>query len=174
MKRFSVKYFVQGEVNFDLTTLIPIFHKWIQQHSLPGLLIDVADYRHVHQGPGILLISHEADYVFEQRGGNPSLTYVSKQPQAADLSTRLILAFETLKVACGLLEGEPGLNTLRFNYEAAEIIFLDRLNAPNRPQAFEALRSDLQTAASTLFGSNAVQPDSVEKDPRKCLTVRFQ
>src|ERR1700689_1480437 len=46
----------------DLEPLIPIFHSWIEGKIFEELLLDVADYRHVPEGPGVVLIGLQADY----------------------------------------------------------------------------------------------------------------
>lgn len=173
MKRFSVKQFIQGNVPFDSDALIPVFHRWIQQRLLPELLIDVADYRHVKNGPSVLLIGHEADYVFDERYGQAGLAYIYKRPSADSLPMLLHHAFERLNHAVQLLEAESSLNGVRFENTTLQLIFLDRLNAPNRPEIFETLRQDVLNTATQWFQTNKVQLDSTEADPRKCLTVQI-
>ena len=46
------------------------------------MLIDVADYRHVPAGPGVLLIGHEANYSLDNRREPPR---PAVQPQKAAL-----------------------------------------------------------------------------------------
>ena len=172
-KRFSVKYFVEGESSFDLAVLTPIFHRWIQQHSIEGLLIDVADYKHVFQGPGIILIGHEADYAFDLKDGRPGLRYIRKQSAAESLTDSFQLAFRLALAASKKLETEPELNGVRFNTAEAEIVFLDRLNVPNTPETLKRLLGDIQAAASAQYQTKTVQVESVESDTRKSLTVRI-
>ncbi len=172
-KRFSVKYFVEGDLGFDLAVLTPVFQRWIQQHSVEGLLIDVADYKHVFQGPGIVLIGHEADYAFDLKDGRPGLRYIRKQLPSESLADSLRLAFRLALAASKKLEAEPQLNGVRFNTAEAEIVFLDRLNIPNTPDTFERLRGDLQAVASSQYQTETVQVDAVESDPRKPLTVHI-
>ena len=64
-----------GAGTVDLAAAIPVFHRWIQQQALPGLLLDVADYRHVPEGPGVVLVAHEAIYGLDQGGGRLGLLY---------------------------------------------------------------------------------------------------
>jgi hypothetical protein len=64
-----------------LKDYIPVFHGWIQRQVLPGhLLIDVHDYSHVHHGPGILLVAHEANLSVDEAEGRRGLVYIRKQP----------------------------------------------------------------------------------------------
>ena len=177
-KRFSVKYFVDGgaassALNFDLDVLTPIFQRWIQEHSVEGLLIDVADYKHVLNGPGILLIGHEADYSFDLKGGLPGILYTRKRDLLGAFSEDLATALRLLTDAARKLESEPAVNGLRFGYDEVIVSFLDRLETPNTPEAFDSVSDELHAAASALFGSDSVQVESIETDPRKVLTVRL-
>lgn len=171
--RFSVKYFVRGAVRFDIALLVPIFQRWIQQHSVEGLLIDVADYKHVKDGPGIALIGHEGDYSFDLRGGRPGLLYVRKRAHLGSFLDDLNNALQLASTAAQTLESESSLKRLRFNYDEVEIAFLDRLNTPNTPDVLDALRADLETTARGLFQSDAVVIESTQTDVRKVLTVRL-
>jgi hypothetical protein len=49
-----------------LPEIVPVFHRWITERALGEVLIDVADYRHVFQGPGITLIGHESTYHLDE------------------------------------------------------------------------------------------------------------
>ncbi len=59
-KRISVSYLIEEKV--DLAAFIPLFQVWIREQSLPDLLVDVANYVHVPQGPGLIVVGHEGDY----------------------------------------------------------------------------------------------------------------
>jgi len=73
--RIKIKYFVQEPENVDLPAFVPLFHRWIQNQSGDDLLIDVADYKHVPNGPGVLLMGHQADYALDMSQGRPGLIY---------------------------------------------------------------------------------------------------
>ena len=62
VQHVNVKFFVDGELNVDWERFIEVFHVWIAEQSTDELLIDVADYRHVPMGPGVILVGHEEDY----------------------------------------------------------------------------------------------------------------
>src|SRR3954465_5689913 len=65
--RTQVKFFLttaEGVANadgIDLAAFAPVFQRWIQQKSVEGQFVDVADYRHVFEGPSIVLIGHDSD-----------------------------------------------------------------------------------------------------------------
>jgi hypothetical protein len=62
--RIAIKFFVESDPRaaVDLEPFIPMFHRFVQQGSVEGLLVDVADYAHVRDGPGVILIGHDVDY----------------------------------------------------------------------------------------------------------------
>ncbi len=45
-----------------LDEVVPLFHKWVRSTVFEDVLVDVADYRHVSSGPGVILIGHECNY----------------------------------------------------------------------------------------------------------------
>src|SRR5688572_5034855 len=72
-QRLSVKFFVKGNMPVDLAPFTPLFHRWIQNNTVEGLLVDVADYKHVPDGPGVVLIGHDVDYGLDLTAGKPGL-----------------------------------------------------------------------------------------------------
>jgi len=89
--KFGVKLFITNPGAKPLKDFIPVFHGWIQRQGVPGhLLIDVHDYSHVHHGPGILLVSHEANLSIDETEGRRGLVYLRKQP--ADLAGTIAAA----------------------------------------------------------------------------------
>lgn len=79
--KFGIKLFITNPAAKPLKDFIPVFHGWIQQQALPGhMLLDVHDYSHVHHGPGILLVSHEANLNIDEADGRRGLVYLRKQP----------------------------------------------------------------------------------------------
>ncbi|MCG8364404.1 MAG: hypothetical protein MJA27_13865, partial [Pseudanabaenales cyanobacterium] len=64
VQHVNVKIFLKGpEVSKE--DAINVFHSWIQDQKLDDQLIDVADYSHVPEGPGVMLIGHNAFYSFD-------------------------------------------------------------------------------------------------------------
>jgi len=60
LQHINVKLLVIEPAKVDLGAVIPIFHQWIQDQIFDELLLDVANYSHVPEGPGVVLIGHEA------------------------------------------------------------------------------------------------------------------
>ena len=73
--KYDLKLFLQDSSQVNLEAFIPVFHDWIQHQRLDELLIDVVDYRHVHDGPAVMLIAHDAHYAIDVADGRMGLLY---------------------------------------------------------------------------------------------------
>ena len=80
LQHINVKIFVDGELTVDPERFIELFHRWVATQAMAEMLIDVADYRHVPNGPSVVLVGHEADYVLDNTGGRYGLVYNRKAP----------------------------------------------------------------------------------------------
>ena len=153
LQHINVKIYVEGELQVDPGRFIDVFHLWIQQKTLEGLLIDVIDYRHVPSGPGVILIGHEADYSMDNAGNRYGLLYNRKSPLAGSNADRLRQALWCAANACRLLENEFAADgSLKFNCQEFELFVNDRALAPNTAETFEAIQPDLESFLKTALG----------------------
>ena len=176
LQHVNVKLFLADAAGLDLEPLIPIFHSWISGGAFNELLLDVADYRHVPSGPGVMAIGFEADYSVDHAGGRLGVRYNRKTAVEGDNSFALQHAARAALTACQRLEEEPHLGgKLRFDGREIEIFVNDRLLAPNRTETFEAARPDLEAFAQKLFhgGEYSLSYDS-SRDPRSLFSVTLK
>ncbi len=168
--RLEVKYFLEPGAAIEPGRIIPIFHDWIRSRSVDGLLIDVADYRHVPDGPGVILVGHDVDYALDFQGRVPGLRHVRKVNRIAGdlpLADHLAALLANGWQACQALR-----DLAQFRPQPAEITLTDRLRAPNRPETHDRLRPGVHRAAEAVFG-RPVKVESVARDPREPLTFRL-
>jgi hypothetical protein len=129
---------------FDAAAAIPVFHRWIREQSLDELMVDVADYSHVPEGPGVLLVCHDAHYALDGAGGEPGLLYSrrratsSSASDVASLDERLETAFARALAACALLEAEEALAPLHFPGDRFLVRFNDRRVEHSESEALAA------------------------------------
>jgi hypothetical protein len=170
--RAQVKFFLDNAETVDQSLFMGVFQRWIQRKALDGLLIDVADYRHVFEGPGIILIGHESDYALENRDGRPGLIHTRKRGLEPDLQSQLRNSLRLALAACELLEADTTFNPpLKFRADEIEIRFADRLQLPNRNESFDLIQPDLAAVLSELYGANPVTFAPIDQDPRYLFTV---
>jgi hypothetical protein len=167
-----VKLLCERGADIPLVDFIPVFHRWIQNASVPGRLIDVADYSHVPEGPGVILVSHEGIYSVDESDGARGLAYIGRRPPGDDTERRLSWVLSSALAACGQLEKDFG-GRLRFRVDAIEIFANDRLRAPNEKGTIEALRPQLEAVAKRLYGANGWKLHHKE-DERERFSVRLE
>jgi len=171
LQRMGLKLFLGDTARVDPHEVVPVLHRWIQTSAIDQLLIDVADYTHLHEGPSVVLIAHEGNFVLDQGGGRMGLQYFRKQPVEGPLAVRLTSLCRTLVKAAALLEAEPALNgRARFRTDELELVANDRLLAPNTTDAFEALRRSLRPLLDRLYPGVECRTSRVV-DPKERLTI---
>ena len=154
LQRLGVKLFLDPACTLDLEVAIRVFHRFIRTGAADGLLVDVTDYRHVHEGPGVLLIAHEGTYSLDLSEGRLGLQYMRKQPLAGDLVARLVAACRIALHACRQLELAPELDgPVRFQADELLVLSNDRLRAPSTEAAAEALQRPVADVWARLHGA---------------------
>ena len=150
IQHINVKFYLENPETIDLAEYAVVFNQWIQKQRLEELLIDVADYLHVHHGPGIMLIGHDADYSLDNRAGRLGLLYNRKGQIEGATQEKLAQAAHAALTAAQILEKENGL---RFNGSEVQVIVNDRLLVPNTADTFIALEPDLKEFFGRLYAS---------------------
>jgi len=151
--KLNVKFYADA-TDLNLADVVPIYHSWIQFHSIPDhLLIDVADYNHVPDGPGVVLIAHEANIYLDRFDGRLGLTYSRKAPLPGNFTDRLRFCFAAALQAASLLDGNAELGGIKFRTNEVNFKINDRLAAPNSPETFASVKPELEKFSRELFGS---------------------
>ena len=169
--KFQVKVYTKDR-DVELEKLVPVFHQWIRAKKISDeLLIDVADYAHVPQGPGVVLIGHQSDYYLDMADERPGLLYSRKRGYEGDFQGGIDDAFRRALEACRMLEAERELG---LEFGTTELLFRvqDRLNAPNDESTYEAYEPALKQTTRAFFGESA----RLERigGPREPFSVRIR
>jgi hypothetical protein len=163
----------------QLERAIPVFHRWIQERSLDELMVDVADYTHVPEGPGVVLVCHDAIYSLDQGGGALGLLYSRRRETHASLGPiatlddRLASVFRRALVACGKLERERDLAGLTFPLDRFELAINDR--RVGAAHGAELARS-LERMAGWLFAGEqpSIEVSGGDHGERVCASIHRQ
>jgi hypothetical protein len=151
-QKLQLKVFVTPESTraLELEAFIPVFHRWIKERALPELLVDVANYVHVPEGPGVVLIGHGSDYFMDQGEGRLGLLHNRKRAGLTASDRLTDLARRTLHAA-SLLERDPALSG-KLRFATGELLFRinDRL-VPNGDATFAAVGPELEALAKQIF-----------------------
>lgn len=159
------------DAEVDLEPYVGVLHGWVRDGALGGgVLIDVASYAHVPDGPGVLLIGHEMDLGVRVQSGRLQLTCRHKRDPAGEGDTlgrclrQLVSAAELLQAETAL--GEPP------RFAPTEVLFRsnDRLLCPNDGATGERLESSLGQRFGRLFDTDTLELANLS-GPRTALTL---
>lgn len=172
LQGINIKFFAADANGLAPTDFIHVFNSWVQASN--GEYYDIADYSHVHAGPGVLLIAHEANISMDYTGNRLGLLYNRKQPLGGGNIEKLEFVFETALEFCHLIENEPAFKE-RIRFRGNEALFLinDRLLAPNTKESLRALRPDLEKLAGKLYGGAPFSLDH-DPDPKRRFSVSIK
>ena len=149
--RIQIKFYLERGQDVAPDTWFRVFNTWIPE-TREEVLIDVADYSHVHRGPVTLLVGHQANYSIDRTDGKTGLLYDRKQPSHGDFADRLEGAFVSALGACNKLERDSILaGRAKFRTDEVLIALNDRLLAPNSETTHTAVQADLDPVLNKLF-----------------------
>ncbi len=170
-KRISAKVFASDtQAAVDFHAFIALFHAFIREKTVEGLLLDVADYAHVPEGPGIVLIGHDVDYGIDQTGGRTGLLALKKRIEGGELSDLLADTVRLSLAAARSIE-QDGSTGVTFAPNAVQVQFVDRLAHENSDAGFAAVKAELEALAKRLFGDGATVERADAEEARRPLAA---
>jgi len=172
LQKIEIKFFAVERQPVPLTGFIDVFHGWIQASD--GVYHDVADYSHMHQGPGIVLVAPDFHVSVDETGGRRGLLFQQKTSLEGTNQERLARVFQSALENCRRLQAEPALQgKLEFRFDEFEITLNDRLLAPNGDETYGVLKAEIEPFVSRLFGGAEIALEQ-EGDLRKRVCLRIK
>jgi hypothetical protein len=169
--KIQAKVFIESPADLDVTPLVPVFHEWIQKNALGEMLIDVTEYGHVHNGPSLLLVGHESDYVIDFGEGRAGLVCNRKRATLDDAEAAVLDGVRRALAAARRLEGESVTPAIRFRGDELVLRVNDRLAAPNTKETFTTLEPALKKALKKLYADTAFTVEQLGS-PKELFSVR--
>lgn len=152
----------------ELQPAIPAFHRFIQRGLVEGALLDVADYRHVPRGPGVMLIAHDVDYGLT----HDAFTVVRKRSASDTAATQVT---DLLRMGLGFMEELAADHDLDVSVDPARVTVAVHDRAlGTRDEVAEQLRSQLEPVAAELYGEQAKVAVVESEDPRHAPAVQVE
>jgi hypothetical protein len=158
--RVCVKLYASEDsrIEDDAATFVPIFHEWIREGALDLVLLDVADYAHAPDSPGIMLVAHEVSFALDSADGRFGLLAQRRVPVEGDGSHAIGTTLRHAMRVAALLRVESN----------------DRLRVPNTAAGFRALEGAARTAVELVYGDRSMQVTRVDNDPRDRLALEVK
>ena len=174
LQHINVKLYLQNFIEMKLEAVVPVFHEWIQKRVCEELLIDVADYRHVQGGPGVVLIGHEANYSVDNTDNRLGIRYNRKAALQGTNHFRFSQALRAALQACQRIESDERLGQeFRFNRREIGLFVNDRMLAPNPEGPSDSVRSDFRNFFKSVVGDDEFEL-TFETNPRSVFGVEVR
>jgi hypothetical protein len=170
-KRIAAKFFAtDANADVDFDAFIGVFHEFVREKSVEGVLIDVADYGHVPEGPGVVLIGHDVDYSIDLNEGRAGLLTVGKRLEGGTVAEHLDDTVRKCLLAVKAVQANGSSGT-SFSTAAVKVQVVDRLAAPNSDDGFAACKGEFEALATRVFGDGASVERADADEARKPLAA---
>ncbi len=159
LQRIGLKIFADPPAQLSLNPFLAIFGRWRAEASHPAQWVDLADYAHMPQGPGIMLIGKLANFSFDLAQPGPGALYVSKKDLSGSYEDRLRRVMrEGFELAARLAAEAEFPTGVRLKRQQLELFFNDRLETPNT----DATDGELGPAVGRVFEEYEItrEPDA--------------
>ena len=161
--------------SYSSKDFIPVFHTWIQTKLVKDhLLIDVADYSHIPDGPGVMLVAHEGHFSLDQENFQPSIMYMRKTEMEGDFKDRFNQVLSITTEAANRLRNNDITNDVDFISNSFRFIANDRLYAENTRDNQNIYKKEIQKAINNKYPDSKVEfEDFSSENERLAFTVNF-
>ena len=174
LQHVNVKLYLRDPQAVKLEALVPVFHGWIQSKVCEELMIDVADYRHVHAGPGVVLVGHQADYSVDNTDNRLGVRYNRKATLEGSNRDRFSQALRATVRACQRLEADEKLSgSLRVNRQEMKLFLNDRMLAPNSGRLTDSVQGELRDFFGSVVGDGEFEM-KFDSNPRSLFGVEVR
>jgi len=174
LQHVNVKLYLRNPQAVKLEALVPVFHGWIQSKVCEELMIDVADYRHVHAGPGVVLVGHQADYSVDNTDNRLGVRYNRKATLEGSNRDRFSQALRATVRACQRLEADEKLSgSLRVNRQEMKLFVNDRMLAPNSGRLSDSVQGELRDFFASIVGAGDFEM-KFDTNPRSLYGVEVR
>ena len=175
LQKFGIKLFLHTNGSFQSKDYIPVFHNWIQEKAVfDHLLIDVADYSHIPDGPGVMLISHEGHFSLDQEKHKPGIMYMRRMDLAGNFKERFKKVFSIAIQAANHLTENNINQESDFSSDSFRFITNDRRVAKNTSENQKVYQDEVKNALEEMYPrSKWGYEDLSIANERLAFTVNF-
>jgi hypothetical protein len=153
LQRVCLKILTDAPASLNLDPFLAIFSRWRTDAADPAQWVDLADYAHMPQGPGVMLIGHRCNFSFDLGTQGPGILYCSKKGLEGSLENRLRTVFREGFLRSQRLAAEPEFPAgVHLRAGALELTFNDRLETPNTESIDGILRPAARAVLDQVLG----------------------
>ena len=167
MHKFGLKRKIKS-IQTDIESFVPLFHNWIQEDRIPNhIMVDVANYKHIPDGPGIMLIAHEGHFSLDFEDNDLGLLYMRKTPLGDNISETLSSIQQILDFAVELIKIDSAIGEKIEFSDEYQLVSNDRFEFPNDPES----EKKLLQAASEVFNDAILSVPTIFRGARLKINI---
>lgn len=152
IQKINWKLFIENPAAADPDAFFKVFNTWIPDS--PEIFVDVADYKHVHDGPLIALVGHHEDYWLDAGGGRPGILYNRRTRTEGTNEKKLTDSLRSLLKTCRRIEQDPEFGgRVKFNTREILMTINDRGTAPNTKETYEEVKPALEKILTRAYAN---------------------
>ncbi len=168
LQRIDLKVFADAPPDLNLDPFLAIFGRWRHDAENPAQWVDLADYAHMLDGPGVIIVGKQGNFGVNLYEPGPGLLYVGKKDYQGPNDHRILEVFRRhLALATALLAEPDYPPELKVQSGSWELAINDRLNFPNHAGTDQLLRPAIESALNKLFGAGGYRLARVEDAQRR-------
>ena len=167
MHKFGLKRKIKS-LEIDAESFITLFHNWIQEDRIPNhVMVDVVDYKHISDGPIIMLIAHEGYFSLDFEENELGLLYMRKTPLADNITKTLYAIQQILDFAIELIQFDSSIGEKIVFLDEYQLISNDRFEFSNNA----AGEKKLLQVASGVFNDAIISANTSSKGSRLKINI---
>ena len=175
LQKFGIKLYLTSNNSFNSKSMISVFHSWIQSKAIDNhLLIDVADYSHIPDGPGVMLIAHEGHFSLDQENHEPGMMYMRISELEGAFKERFIHVLSITIQAANRLRDNKINKEVDFIHNSFRFMTNDRRIADNTHKNQNLYKDEVQKALTEKYPTSEIEYEDISKEnERLAFTVNF-
>ena len=175
LQKFGVKLFFNTNRSYSSKDFVPVFHNWIQNKAIDEhLLIDVTDYSHLPDGPGVMLIAHEGNFSLDQESQQPGIMYMRKTEIVGSFKERFNMVLSIVTQAANRLCDKDVSKQVDLTPNSFRFIANDRLYAENTADNQDLYKQKIQKSLDDKYPGHQFEfGDVSDENERLAFTVNF-
>ena len=175
LQKFGIKLYLKTNGSFKPKDFIPVFHNWIQEKVVSDhMLIDVEDYSHILDGPGVMLIAHEGHFSLDQEKQKPGFMYMRRRDLTGNFKERFKQVLAIATQAANRLTKNGIIQEIYFSADSFRFIANDRRIAKNTLDNQGLYQDEVQMILEDMYPESKWEYEDVsDGNERLAFTVNF-
>ena len=168
MHKFGLKRKIKS-LQTDIGSFVAFFHNWIQEDRIPNhIMVDVVDYKHIPDGPGIMLIAHEGYFSLDFEDNELGLLYMRKTQLGDNVAETISAIQQILDFAVELIKINSAIGEKIEFSDEYQILSNNRFEFPNNAES----EKKLLQAATGVFTDAVLSVPETFKGSRLKINIQ--